>query len=562
MVDGPCVAQDGRKPVGGDSVGIRRDPHEEPDIRAAAASKAVDQQGCARRPALAASSTPAALTKTCSRRSDAAEPPAKNKRLRSLLLSTAIQSDHLGQGSYRARCAGCQAASGVLGGVRRRPSTDVRLMQSGKPSLLLPGRRLPGLARVLVDVIFEAIERIREEDDTVLLLEQHALVAFEIADYLFVPEFGKLNMLGDAPKLLDEFFVTAADLEGHLVKAIVYDVVGGPALVREVAEPDCPEDGAVITVRATGVCRSDWHAWRGHEAVPLPHIPGHEFAGVIAAVGAQVGGFAPGDRVTAPFVNGCGRCDWCRAGDAQICPDQTQPGFSHPGSFAERVVVRVADVNLVRLRDELDFVSAAALGCRFATAFRALTAYRRVEPEDWVVVFGCGGVGLSAIMIARALGARVIGVDLSAAARARAAELGAVAIEVAETSTAIAELTGAGAHLTVDAVGSAATALAAVSGLRRGGQHVQVGLMLDADALAPLPWELLVVRELRVAGSHGMSAADYPAMLAMITDGRLDLRGLIAERIPLEKAGAAMMAMDNPVAARAGITVAVSDTGG
>ena len=139
-------------------------------------------------------------------------------------------------------------------------------------------------------------------------------------------------------------------------------------------------------------------------------------------------------------------------------------------------------------------MSAAALGCRFATAFRALTAYRRVEPEDWVVVFGCGGVGLSAIMIARALGARVIGVDLSAAARARAAELGAVAIDVAETSTAIAELTGAGAHLTVDALGSAATALAAVSGLRRGGQHVQVGLMLDADALAPLPWELLVAR--------------------------------------------------------------------
>ena len=125
--------------------------------------------------------------------------------------------------------------------------------------------------------------------------------------------------------------------------------------------------------------------------------------------------------------------------------------------------------------------------------------------------------------------------------------MGAVAIDAAETSTAIAELTGAGAHLTVDAVGSAATALAAVSGLRRGGQHVQVGLMLDADALAPLPWELLVARELRVAGSHGMSAADYPAMLAMITDGRLDLRGVIAERIPLEKAGTAMMAMDNPV---------------
>jgi alcohol dehydrogenase len=113
--------------------------------------------------------------------------------------------------------------------------------------------------------------------------------------------------------------------------------------------------------------------------------------------------------------------------------------------------------------------------------------------------------------------------------------------------------------LSVDALGSAATAVAAVSALRRGGQHVQVGLMLDADALAPLPWELLVARELRVVGSHSMSAADYPAVLAMITDGRLELRELIAERIPLEEAGAAMMAMDKPRPPRGGITVAVPD---
>ena len=131
--------------------------------------------------------------------------------------------------------------------------------------------------------------------------------------------------------LFDESFVTAANLEGHLVKAIVYDAVGAPALVRDVAEPDCPEDGAMITVRATGVCRSDWHAWRGHEAVPLPHTPGHEFAGVIAAVGAQVRGFAPGDRVTAPFVNGCGRCDWCRAGDAQNLSRSNPAGVQPPG---------------------------------------------------------------------------------------------------------------------------------------------------------------------------------------------------------------------------------------
>ena len=331
------------------------------------------------------------------------------------------------------------------------------------------------------------------------------------------------------------------------MKALVYTSVGGPILLRDLAPPECPPGGAVIEVRATGVCRSDWHAWRGHDPTPLPHVPGHEFAGVLTSVGGDIDGFAVGDRVTAPFVNGCGRCDYCRSGNAQVCPDQTQPGFTHHGSFAERVVVRAAATNLVRLPHEIDFVAAAALGCRFATAFRAL---RGLRPGATVAVFGCGGVGLSAVMIAVALGARVVAVDPSPAALSAAVELGAVAGEPVDVD------------LAVDAFGSAATATASVRSLRRGGRHVQVGLMLGEDARAALPWDLVVARELEIAGSHGMAAVDYPPMLDLVVSGRLDPRRMVGAVIPLPEAGEALAAMDDPVARAAGIVVATTGYAG
>jgi alcohol dehydrogenase len=330
------------------------------------------------------------------------------------------------------------------------------------------------------------------------------------------------------------------------MRAVVYEAVGARPQIRAVAAPSCPPDGAVIEVRATGLCRSDWHAWRGHDPVPLPHIPGHEFAGVIAELGPLVRGFRVGDRVTAPFVNGCGKCEYCHAGSAQVCPDQTQPGFTHPGSFAEQVVVRAADTNLIRLPDEIDFVSAAALGCRFATAFRALTGHGPVPEDAVVAVIGCGGVGLSAIMIARALGLRVLAVDPSPAAHALAASLGAVTVpEIREE-----------ADIAIDAYGSAATMEASMRSLRRGGRHVQVGLMLGDETRAPLPWDLVVARELQVVGSHGMAAADYPPMLKLVASGALRPGRLVGATIPLEAIGVAMTTMDSPIPGRAGIVVA------
>jgi len=341
----------------------------------------------------------------------------------------------------------------------------------------------------------------------------------------------------------------------RLVKAVVYSRYGATPVLTQAADPACPADGVVIAVGATGVCRSDWHAWKGHDPVALPHIGGHEFAGVVVTVGPEVRRWRAGDRVTVPFACGCGRCEHCLAGDAQVCPRQTQPGFTGPGSFAELVAVHAADANLVALPGDLDFVTAACLGCRFATAFRAVTAHGRVRPGDWLAVYGCGGVGLSAVMIGAALGARVLAVDVSAAALGRARELGAEAVVDAGTdgtASAIEEITGGGAHVSIDALGSPALAADSVTCLRRRGRHVQVGLLPGGPV--PLPMDLVIARELEIYGSHGMAARDYPAMLRMVADGTLRPGLLVGEVIGLGQVGRALAAMDEP-GSGAGMTV-------
>jgi len=342
------------------------------------------------------------------------------------------------------------------------------------------------------------------------------------------------------------------------VKAVVYSAYGGTPVLTEVAAPACPDGGVVLRVGATGVCRSDWHAWQGHDPVTLPHTPGHELAGVVAETGPGVTRWRPGDRVTVPFVCGCGVCEYCLRGDAQVCPDQTQPGFTGPGSFAELVAIQAADTNLVSLPDSLGFVTAASLGCRFATAFRAVTAHGRIGTGDWMAVHGCGGVGLSAVMIATALGARVVAVDVSAVALQRARDLGAEravdASQDPDPAATIRELTNGGAAVSVDALGSPATAVNSVRCLRRRGRHLQVGLLLGAASTPPLPMDLVVARELEIYGSHGMAARAYPPMLALVADGTLRPDLLLGEVIGLAGAGAALAAMGEPSSC-AGMTV-------
>ena len=327
------------------------------------------------------------------------------------------------------------------------------------------------------------------------------------------------------------------------MKAWQYDSVGATPELRELADPHCPPDGVLVEVALTGLCRSDWHAWAGHDPVPLPMTPGHEWAGTVVEVGPDVRRVEVGQRVTAPFVLGCGVCEYCRQGDSQVCPDQEQPGFTRPGSFARLLAVPRADANVVPLPDAVGFAAGATLGCRFATAFRAVHTHGRLTAGQWLAVFGCGGVGLSAVQIAIALGARVVALDPSSAARERAAALGAVpAADAAE----IVEITGGGAHVGLDAIGDPTAAAASVRALRRRGRHVQAGLLLGDQALTALPMDVVITRELSVHGSHGMPVADYPGLLELVASGRLDPTRLVGRTIALADAGPALVAMGAP----------------
>ena len=330
------------------------------------------------------------------------------------------------------------------------------------------------------------------------------------------------------------------------MRAVVIDAFGAVPTVRDVPEPACPDDGVVLRVTATGVCRSDWHAWQGHDSdVTLPHVPGHELAGVVVQVGPGVTRWTVGDPVTVPFVCACGSCAACLAGEQQVCENQRQPGFTDDGSYAQYVALHHADVNLVRLPDGMSPVVAAGLGCRFATAYRALTVHGRVGPGDWVAVHGCGGVGLSAVMIAVAAGAQVVATDLSPAARDAALARGAsVVLDAADdTVAAIREVTGGGAHVSLDALGSTTTAAASILSLRRRGRHVQVGLLLGADQAPALPMGRVIAWELELYGSHGMAAREYPAMLERIASGALDPSLLVGRTLGLDEAPAALVAL-------------------
>ena len=333
------------------------------------------------------------------------------------------------------------------------------------------------------------------------------------------------------------------------MKAVIYEAFGVPPQLKDVPDPAPEAHGVVVQVRATGVCRSDWHGWVGHDAdIQPPHVPGHELAGVVAAVGEDVTKWNIGDRVTVPFVGGCGACPQCASGNQQVCDHQFQPGFTHWGSFAEFVGIHQADTNLVRLPDTLDFAAAASLGCRFVTSFRAVVDQGKTSAGQWVAVHGCGGVGLSAIMIANALGANVVAIDISDDALRLAKALGAVATvnaaQVANVAEAVIEMTKGGAHVSLDALGHPTTCFNSISNLRKRGKHIQVGLLLAEQSTPAIPMSKVIAHELEILGSHGMQAHRYDALFAMIESGKLTPEKLIGRTISLEQAIDALVKMD------------------
>ncbi len=330
------------------------------------------------------------------------------------------------------------------------------------------------------------------------------------------------------------------------MRAVRYETFGGALSVQEVPEPLPPSGGVVIAVEATGLCRSDVRAWEGHDVDVTPPITlGHELVGHVDAVGDGVERWRVGQRVTTPFVCACGACPECASGNGQVCRNQTQPGFTHDGSFAEKVAVHHADANLVAVPDTVDAGAAALLGCRFATAYRAVTLLAQVAAGERVLVVGCGGVGLSAVMLAVCAGADVVAVDVDPGALARARAAGAVMTVNAvdrsseQVATVVRDLLPGGVGVSVDALGRGSALDTALLSLARRGRHVQVGL-LPEDPVVRV--SRVVSHELTLLGSHGLDARDYPGLVDLVVTGRLRPQDLVTTWIGLDEVPDAMRA--------------------
>lgn len=341
------------------------------------------------------------------------------------------------------------------------------------------------------------------------------------------------------------------------MRAAVLEEYGEPLRLTEVSRPEPAPDGAVVAVEACGVCRSDWHAWQGHgewadDQVPRGQVLGHEPAGRIVATGDEVTAFSVDDRVAIPFCMGDGTCSYCRNGRGNICTDGFALGFepAAPGAFAEYVHVPAAEFNAARLPDSVSFPAAAAMGCRYATAYHGLAHRIDLKPGDWVAVIGCGGLGLSAIQIADAIGANVVGVDLAESARQRAAQHGARATvpagEGTDVPSRLEEITTGGPHVTIDALGSTQTCRAGVDSLRPGGTHLQLGLTGEADqGEISFPTDHMTRWEQGMVGSRGCPPSRYAELFRLVDSAAVEPDALISRELALSELPDRLAAMDD-----------------
>ncbi len=334
------------------------------------------------------------------------------------------------------------------------------------------------------------------------------------------------------------------------MRAAVLRAYNAPLSVEDAAYPECPEDGVVLKVLACGVCRSDWHGWVGeHPRVKPGQIGGHEYCGEVVEAGPGAT-YAVGDRVIAPFILACGTCPHCRSGDSNTCLDQRLPGFIEPGAFAEYVAVP-RDWNLARLPDDMSPTLAAALGCRVTTAWHALTGRADLKAGEWLAVHGTGGIGLAAMLLGRALGARVIVTDVVSDKLTHARALGAEhALDASDDESAekIKELSGGGAHVSIDALGFPATVAASIACLRPLGRHVQVGMPVGRHAVQEVNLNQVYMGNLAVYGTRGMPSHRYPSLLSLIQSGAVELSPIVAREVSLSDVSEELAAFNRPMA--------------
>ena len=331
------------------------------------------------------------------------------------------------------------------------------------------------------------------------------------------------------------------------MKAAVYRAYNDSIEIERVVDPVVTETGAIIEVKATGICRSDWHGWKGHDPdIQLPHVPGHEFSGVVKEIGNEIALFQLGDRVTAPFCCGCAICPQCMKGNQHICDNHFQPGFTDWGSFAQYVHIKNADFNLIKLPSSIDFASAAGLGCRFITAFHGIVNQGKVDNSMFVAIHGCGGVGLSATMIASVYGAKVIAIDINEKNLQKAKSFGAeytINATREEVVNRVREITNGGANLSMDALGSPETSTNSINCLAKKGKHIQVGILGSENNIL-ISTADLIAKEIEIIGSHGMPIANYDIIFDLIASKKIDPALLIDRTVKLENVHQEMLKMD------------------
>lgn len=332
------------------------------------------------------------------------------------------------------------------------------------------------------------------------------------------------------------------------MRAAVIREFRGDLSLEQVADPVCEADGVVLKTLACGICRSDWHGWVGeHARVKLGAIPGHEYCGEVVAVG-PLAKWQRGDVVIAPFILACGQCPECQSGQSTTCRAQRVPGFGEAGAYAEYVSVPHAH-NLVRLPDSLTPALAAGLGCRVTTAWQALTGRAALQAGEWLAVHGTGGIGLSCLLLGRALGARVVVVDVVPEKLEHAMALGAEAAIDArdgDVGPRIMELTKGGAHVSIEALGIPATVDSSLACLRPLGRHVQVGLPTGKLARMDVNMNAVYMKQLALFGTRGMPSWRYPSLLSLIEAGRVDVSPIVARHVALSQASGELRAFDGP----------------
>ena len=324
------------------------------------------------------------------------------------------------------------------------------------------------------------------------------------------------------------------------MRAAVFHGSGQPLTIGEVPRPTPGPGDALVKVAACGFCHTDLH-YLDHAvrtAKPPPLVLGHEISGIVEEIGSDGPESSVGERVLIPAVLPCGTCTFCRSGRGNICPRLQMPGNHIDGGFAE--YVRVPTRDLVPLPGDLDLARSAVIADALTTPYHAVVHRAQVRSGDWVVVVGCGGVGINAVQFAHAAGANVIAVDIRPEKLELARRLGACEVlnpsEHPDLGREVQKRTGGGADVALEVVGKPDTVSLALSTLRRGGRLCVVGY---SESVVPLPLNRLMFFEYEVVGSLGCRPVDYPRVIEMARQKTVRLDEVVTATVPLERIGEA-----------------------